>query len=360
MTESGKNSLEAHNDEIDLIELVKVIWSKRLFISKVAGIFLIFGLVIAFTSPKEYETSCTLIPEAMNAEGKLGGSLGGLAALAGVDLGSMSAGSRTINPNLYQSVAKSTPFLLTLLEQRYLFRDENLVLSIREYYLGYYKESLLTKVFRFPFKMMTWLKSADIEEVNKEYNKNIISISKEDQAIIENLKNRILVTLDYELSVVTVEVEMQDPMISAEIAQFTQAYITDYATDYSVSKSREQLSFVENQYSQRRADFEEAQSNLAHFRDNNRNINTSKARSEEERLQSEYNLAFNIFNQLAQQRETIKLQVNENTPVFTVLEPVKVPVEKSKPRRVVILLAFIILGVIFSIAYTLIFNRKEQ
>ena len=86
-----KEARDIQEDEIDLIELAKVIWSKRWFIAKVTGVFLILGLVIAFTSPKEYQTSMTLIPEAASAEGGLGGSLGGLAALAGVNLGDAGA-----------------------------------------------------------------------------------------------------------------------------------------------------------------------------------------------------------------------------------------------------------------------------
>jgi uncharacterized protein involved in exopolysaccharide biosynthesis len=133
---------------------------------------------------------------------------------------------------------------------------------------------------------------------------------------------------------------MQDPLVSAQIAQFTQKYITQYATTYSISKSKEQLSFIELQCNERRVEFEQTQLNLAQFRDRNRNINTSQAKSEEERLQSEYNLAFNVYNQLAQQRETIRLKVNENTPIFTVLEPARIPVEESKPKKLIILIAF--------------------
>lgn len=333
--------------EIDLIELVKFIWSKRLFITKITSVFVAFGLLIAFTTPKEYETSCILIPEAMDGGSGLGGSLGGLAALAGVDLGGMSGGGSTINPGLYRSVAQSTPFLLELINQEFYFQELDLKVSLFDYYMKYQKVGLISKVISFPFYVIGWFSSQDEELMFIEGDASqILSLSKNQENAVESLKERILVTMDWELSVVTIDVEMQDPRVAAEVARFTQTYITDYVENYSVSKSREQLRFVEEQFNQRKEEFEKVQLELAIFRDQNQYVTTSRARSEEERLQSKYNLAFSIYNQLAQQVEKIKLQINEDTPVFTVLEPVKVPVAKSQPNRALILVISVFLGVI--------------
>ena len=75
--------------EIDLVELAKTIWTGRLLIAKVAGIFAILGLIIAFTSPVEYQASCKLLPENQETKSPSLGGLAGLAGLAGVDLGGM-------------------------------------------------------------------------------------------------------------------------------------------------------------------------------------------------------------------------------------------------------------------------------
>jgi len=343
------NSGVVWKDEIDLMELAKVIWFRRGFIIKVTGLFVVLGFLIAFTSPTEYRTSCTLIPEAMNGEEKIGGSLGGLASLAGIDIGGMNGGTSTINPGLYQSIAGSTPFLLSLMDQHYLFGTENKELSIREYFEDYYHTNLFNKILSLPGLVIGWINPIkEVEELEKSYE-NIISLTYKEQSIIENLRSRILVTMDYELGVVTIQVEMQDAAVAAQVAEFTRSYITDYVTQYSTSKSFEQLRFIERQLQDRKEEFVQSQLNLARFRDRNRDINISQARSEEERLQSEYNLAFNVYNQLAQQRETIKLKVNKNTPVFTVLEPVKIPNRKSEPKRLLITLVLAFGGIVFSI-----------
>ncbi len=327
------------DDEIDLIELIKVIWSKRWFIAKVTSVFVALGLVIAFTSPEEYTTSSTLIPEAAGEEGNLGGSLGGLASLAGVDLGSLSGGvSQTINPALYQSVSQSTPFLMQLMNEEYYFFEVGDTISVYEYFMEHSNSSLFQKALAVPGTIIGFILGKKEKLASTGSDSTTLLISKEQQGVMEILKSRVYVEMDWELNIVTIQVEMQDPVVAAKMVTFTRDYITEYVTEYSTSKSQQRLSSIEKQYLERKAEFEMIQLKLASFRDRNQNVTTARARSEEERLQSEYNLSFNIFNQISQQREAVKLQIEENTPVFTVLEPVKVPVEKSKPKRLFILI----------------------
>lgn len=338
------------DDEIDLVELVRVFWSKRKFLIKLTSVFFLSGVLIAFTTPNSYRTSCTLIPEAMNSQSPISGSLGGLASLAGIDLGGVTGEGATINPGLYRSIAQSTPFLYDLMYQEFYFNDLNSRITLYDYYFDHYKLSIFQRILLSPVHLISFFKSSEegLKSVSKE-DSPIVSLTKDEKIIGENLAGAILVTMDWELNVVTIEVEMQDPVVAAEVAEFTRKYITNYVIDYSLTKSNKQLEFVEKQYISSQKDFELVQLMLANFRDRNKNINTAKAQSELEKLQSEYNLAFNIYNQLAQQREQIKLQRNENTPVFTVLEPVKIPVEKSSPKRVLILVLFTFVGIITSV-----------
>lgn len=334
-------------DEIDLIELVKVLWSRKWFIAKATLIAIAAGLIIAFTSPKEYATSSILIPEAAGEEGQIGGSLGGLASLAGVDLGGLTGGSQTINPALYQSVSRSTPFLLELMNQEYFFADAGERVSIYDYYFYHYKLSLFGKVMSTPGVLIQWIKgSSDEDQAYPDENINLLSLTEDQQDIIDDLQRRVYVEMDWELNIVKIRVEMQDPVVAAQMAEFTKNYITRFVTEYAISKSKQQLESMEKQYRDRKSEFEQSQYRLATFRDKNQNVTTARAQSEEERLQSEYNLAFNVYNQLAQQREAIKLQIQENTPVFTVLEPIKIPVEEIKPNKILILAMFSFIGLL--------------
>ena len=67
-------------------------------------------------------------------------------------------------------------------------------------------------------------------------------------------------------------------------------------------------------------------------------------RSEEERLTSQYNLIYGVYSELSKQLEQSKIQVKQETPVFTIIEPISVPTKKSKPNRPLILIMGISLG----------------
>ena len=70
--------------EIDLIELAQKLWKERKFLLKGCGIAVVVGLIVAFSIPKEYTTTVKLAPETQDAAKK--SSLGGLAAMAGINL----------------------------------------------------------------------------------------------------------------------------------------------------------------------------------------------------------------------------------------------------------------------------------
>ena len=352
MSDKKEHIVDDH--ELDLMELAKILWIRKWFVGKIAVASFLVGLIVALTSPTEYRTFCSLIPEAAGDDGKLGGSLGGLASLAGVDLNGISGNSQTINPALYQSVSKSTPFIMELMEQEYYFSKVEQSISIHDYYMYHFEVGLFGKLMSIPGTLIGWIKGGNEASTFSNIDNEALIITKDQYAIIENLKERVFVEMDWDLSIVTVRVEMQDPVVAAQMVQFTQDYITNYVTEYAILKSQQQLESLEKQYHSKKVEFDRAQFLLASFRDKNQNVTTARFRSEEEKLQAEYNLAFNVYNQLAQQRDALRLQIQENTPVFTVLEPVKIPVERSKPNRIVLLVVYTIFGAFIGVSIVLI------
>ena len=144
--------------------------------------------------------------------------------------------------------------------------------------------------------------------------------------------------------------------LSAEVAQKAQELLQQYITEFKIEKAKAQLEFIQERYAEKKEEFEKAQDNLAAFRDRNKNVTSALARTEEERLQSDYQLAFEVYSQLAQQQEQAQIKVKEDTPVFSILKPVVVPIEKSAPNRPMILIIWIFLGAIVSIGW--IFGKQ--
>ena len=166
---------------------------------------------------------------------------------------------------------------------------------------------------------------------------------------VKHLRDRINASIDQRSGVITISAEFSDPFVTAQIAEFTVNYLVDYITKYRIEKAHKDLAFVKDRYAEKEREFYQAQQALARFRDANRNIVTAAAQTEEQRLQGQYNLAFNVYNSLAQQFEQALIKVQEETPVIKILEPVQVPNERSKPRRSLIMVISVFLGVFWSI-----------
>jgi len=83
-------------EEIDIIELLHVIWAGKFKIIVATLVFCVLSVIIALSKPTIYKSEALLAPvKSENSSGKLAalaGQFGGLASLAGVDL-SNDAGS---------------------------------------------------------------------------------------------------------------------------------------------------------------------------------------------------------------------------------------------------------------------------
>ena len=85
----------------------------------------------------------------------------------------------------------------------------------------------------------------------------------------------------------------------------------------------------------------------------NQNIILLSYRAEQERLQNEMSLAYNVYTQVAQQLQMAKAKVQEITPVYTVVQPATVPLRPSKPSKPMILIGFVFLAGVGSVGWIL-------
>ena len=67
-----------------------------------------------------------------------------------------------------------------------------------------------------------------------------------------------------------------------------------------------------------------------------------------------------VFQELAGQVEQAKIQVNKDTPIFTIIEPVSVPLERSKPKRSMMVIIWTFLGGVFSVGWVLVKSPAQQ
>lgn len=348
------------NDEIDLIEVAKTIWAGRKLIMKVTAIFFLFGLVIVFDSKVEYKASCKLLPETQEGTKNNLGGLSSLAGLAGINLDLLSD-TYALSPELYPEIAQSAPFLLKILNEPIPFEKYGTTVTAYTYFKLMEKPTFIGTIFNYTVGLPIVLKkrltksneSADLEKSND----RLIKLSKEDSKILENFKERIHVTVDPQTGILTFTTEMPDALAASTLTRLSIDLLTQYIIEYKVGKANENLDFIQTRFDEAKINFQNTQDRLAIFNDRNRNVITSQAQIEQLRLQNEYNLAFELYKGLSSQLEQAKIKVKEQTPVFTVLEPVKIPIDKSKPQVVLILTIVTFTGVFFGVVYIYFYFR---
>ena len=354
MSEENKlNTLpqQPEEQEIDLIELAKKVWAERKLVFKACGYAVLVGLIVAFSIPREYSTSVTLAPESTGKS--TGGSMGALAAMAGINMGS-SVGEDALYPDLYPDIVSSTPFLTELFDVKVKDDKEKIDTTLYAYLDEHQRAPWWSAIVSAPFKVLGWTISLfKDDEAEGSGVLDPFRLTKEEANIAEALSKRIAVSVDKKTGVTTLTVTMQDPLISASLTDTVMCRLQNYITEYRTNKARHDLAFTEKLYIEAKNNYTEAQGKYASFVDANQNIILLSYRAEQERLQNEMNLAYNVYTQVAQQLQMAKAKVQEITPVYTVVQPATVPLRPSKPSKPMILIGFVFLAGVGSVGWIL-------
>ena len=342
------------DDEIDLIALLKTVFIARGFVFKTTILFAILGLILAVFSPTKYKASSIFMPQL--SEGQTNSSFGGLASLAGINLSSI-LGSQTqdFSPSLYPKITESIPYRLALLdvkvESNMTFRDyilsQNTGLGtlqlIKKYTLGL-PGLLLNK-----------------QDDNKEnLNSSLFQIKKKDNDLFEVLDEVVSIEVDDSEGLVLISAELADPIVAAQLAKAATELLQSNIIAFKSQSARNNLDFIKRQYELKKQEFEEIQDSIAKFKDKNLNITSTLYQNQLTRLESQFTVISTVFQELAGQVEQAKIQVNKDTPIFTIIEPVSVPLERSKPKRTTMIIIWTSLGGLFSVGWVLVKPQVQQ
>ncbi|WBX76172.1 Wzz/FepE/Etk N-terminal domain-containing protein [Tenacibaculum ovolyticum] len=341
--------------EIDLLKLYKTIIKGKKTVIRFIVYFGLIGLFIALFQEKEFTASTTVVPQVSGK--KVGGNLGGLAAMAGINLGEGNSGS--IPPSLYPEIVQSVPFKKELLDVSIKFSGVNKMITYREYYEDYKSSNILSVIKSYtiglPGKIFSLFKNkpSNITEVGKD---SIYRVSIEDNNLFKQLDRQLIIENNKNDGFIKIYFSMPEALPSAQMTKKVQELLQKAVTNFKIQKTKDEFKFIEERYSELKKDFSEKQAVLASFRDRNQGLVTSRSQSRLESLQSEYNLAYNVYSELAKQLEQQKIKLKENTPVFTTIEPVSVPVTKSSIKGILVLVVWLFLGVILGVGS--VFGRK--
>lgn len=347
------------SDEIDLVDLLRKLWVQRKLILTVTAIFLLIGIFVAMVSPVSYTAGCTVVPQ--SGENKSGG-LGGVAAMMGVNLGTGGMTGGTLSPEIYPEIVKSVPFTLEIMQTPIVTeKSDGKAITLYEYYTEkkYQDRNLLGSIKKYTLGLPgvilgNFRKEKPVQEtVARGDTVTVYSLNIEEKSVYNAIQESIQVSTNPKDGYVSIGYSFPEAKPAAEVANQIYRTLEKYVASFKSEKLEDNLQFVEESYETARKDFLQAQSRLAAFQDANRGLVTATARSTETRLQSEFNIAFSVYSELAKQREQARIAVKENQTILTLVNPAVVPNEKSAPRRSIILISFLFLGFVAACGWVL-------
>lgn len=349
----GQNNHVDEEIEIDLMDILRRIVGIRKAIYKAAGIGLLIGIVVAISIPKQYTVTVTLSPEMGSAKE---GDLSGLAASFLGNGVTMGDATDALNASLSADIVSSTPFLMELSAMKIpVTRNEVMTLDT---YLDEESSPWWSYVIGLSSMAIGGVKSLFISEEDEfmssdKASHGTIELSKKESVKIETLKRKIAASVDKKTAMTTVAVTFQNPKVAAIVADSVVGKLQEYIINYRTSKAKEDCVYLERLFKERQQEYYVAQKKYADYLDSHDNIILQSARAEQERLQNDMSLAYQVYSQVASQLQVARAKVQEEKPVFAVVEPAVVPLDPSGTSKKIYVLAFIFLSVCIVIFWKL-------
>ena len=317
--------MDNNSDEIDLIELLKTAWNGRKQIIIISFVFVLIGVAAALLSPVIYSSSTTFINSQTESSSTSG--LSGVASLVGINLGGVSSGSE-IPATMYPQIGESIEFKRALLDS-YVDEEEQIKLGV-------------------------FLADYNAFEKSATENNSKLFVSEYENNLFKVLNDVISISVNQKDGFVTILANMPESEYAANTCINARDILQKTVINSRIKSAKQQLDFSEKQLASKRIEFEEIQNKLAYFNDSNLNLVTSSVINKRDKLEAEFQIINAVMMELSKQVEQRKLQVSEDTPVFSIVKEASMPVKRSSPKRTQMVLIFGFIGLLASILYTLI------
>jgi len=370
---------------IDLIGVLKDLWIQKRVILGISGVVFLLGLIIYLGSERIYYSEAKLMPETSSPSTQLGQVFQQAENIFGIQ---RRTDDDDIRVAMYPYIVESLPFQLELMQHEVYFGDVDRRVTIFEYFTEYYEPSFVNRtadfIWRYTIGLPITLWNAATTRRPAENDGSVAAgldfslfrdfdeprqLDNRIRRVANQMSNYITINREPQTGFVSVGVSLPDAHASTEIVILVKNLLQEYVIDYRTEKALDNLTFIELQYEEAKLTFQARQDSLAAFQDRNVNPARQTLLVREQRLQSEYDLAFSLYNTLARRLQEAKIQVQEETPVFRIHEPATIPNRPAQPNAIRILGGSVFVGLFLGISFIYIrrglryfldeFHRKE-
>ncbi|KKO47854.1 lipopolysaccharide biosynthesis protein [Arsukibacterium sp. MJ3] len=308
MTEQVIQQQQTADDEIDLRELLSAIWQGKWIIIAVTFVFAVVAVFYALSLPNIYKSDVLLAPVSEISGLKIPGQLGGLAALAGVNLGG-AGGDKT---GLAIEILKSREFIGRFIEKHDLFipimaakgwnRSDNSLVIDPDIY----------------------------NETNQQWVRDVKPPFQPKPSVLETHEGFLklfAVSQDKTSGMVNLSVEHYSPYLAQQWASWLVQAINNEMRQRELSEAKSSMAYLTEQINQ---------TNIADVR-------------------------AMLFALIEEQTKTVMLANVREEYVFKTVDPAVVAERKAKPARALIVVLAFMLGSLLSMMFVLVryFSGKK-
>lgn len=336
MTEAAQTELNRRktDHEIDLIEIITILWKARKFIAIVTAISLAIGILYIIFATPMYRGTITLY-SAVDT-----GSNSPISIMAR----QLGAGGAQTGATYYNipDVVKSRTLAEKIVEHEWEVE-------------GFEKKVDLVKYFDKIFG------AEEPEKFDSETDEKLWRERKFYNYSQYISADRISVIANDKTGLITVTVDMESPALARDIANFISLFITGWVNDAQKEKVRSNLEFINERAAVLGAELQEAENDLKKFRETNRNIlNSPDLQLELQRLQRQVTIKQEVYLTMIKQREINQIEENKSVDVVKILdEAIYNPVPYS-PNKKNALAGALFLGIILNSFLIILFYFLQR
>ena len=323
---------------LDFDEIFNEIKDKWKIIFLFTIVFSIIGVTISLIAPIEFTSSTKLLPKTSSSTSS---SISGLANLTGFNLLNGLGSDENIPSQLFPEIAQSIPFKINLSNSYLKFKESNI--TIREYLLNEYMDLNYNNDFEYYFEENNSFKLSSSEKLLHELISDVVSID-----------------VDERKGLVLISSTTKHPEISSQLTNIASSNLQSIIIDFQTKKSKDELNFLMERKEEIFLEREKKKNLLIQFEDKNLNLVSNKTKIMLQDLQNDFNLIDEVYKQISQELESQKIKVKKQTPVFSIIEPSFVPIERSKPVRTKIVRLWFAFGILSGIIFILLSMLKDK
>lgn len=356
-------------EQFDIVWLLLYLWSKRKFIMICVGVVTLIAIVKYVSTDAKYKASASILPVVDEGMASKLGNMGGLAAMAGIDL-SQSSNGNIITADLYPKVASSTPFLMELMNEKVKWNEPDTVMSLYEHVVQRtpsFGDYLLAYTIGLPRTIKSWFSDEDSLIIDNSGEEPMyVVLDKYQRKALSEMSEMIVVEENPIYRTIELSCYAESPEQAATLASKAVELLQKIITEYKTKRARLSLNFIEERYSETMSDYEKIREQFYAYKDSHRDMISERVDIVYQKLSDEYNISYSLLQTLSSQMEQAKMTLMENTPVFSVVEPVVMPKEKDSPSAKWHLVLGFFLGGFFGVgwlfmqlAWWQLFNEKK-